>query len=98
MMIELIRVGGKNVEVHLKKRKQEVLAIMRMIAEAQKAMTRNQEGMNLTGAQEGQIMDPTQAGAPDNQNNEASNKKPDQQIQIQDEVRDEIHQMMIQVP
>ena len=61
---EWTRADGKNVEVHIKKRKQEVHAIMRMKAEALKAMTRNREGMILTGAQEVQIMVHIQAEAP----------------------------------
>ena len=88
----------KNAEVPIKMRKQEVPAIMRMKAEALKAMIRNQEDMILTGAQEGQTMVHIPAEAPDNQNNEVQSKKADHQSLIQDEIQEEIHQMRIQVP
>lgn len=81
-MTELIPVVGKNEDLQIKKRKQEVLGIMRMKAEVLKTMTRSQGNMNLKRLQEGRTIHHIRAEAQDNQSNEVQNKKVDLQIPI----------------
>ena len=92
MMKEVTQVEGKNEEVQIKKRKQEVPAIMKMRAEAPKAMIKNQGNMNqkmAPGVQEDQIMSHI-LEAQDNQTNEVQSKTADHQIQNQEEIKEEM--------
>ena len=92
MMKEVTQVEGKNEEVQIKKRKQEVPAIMKMRVEAPKAMIKNQGNMNqkmAPGVQEDQIMSPI-LEAQDNQTNEVQSKTVDHQIQTQEEIKEEM--------
>jgi hypothetical protein len=85
MTNELTQVVGKNEEVQIKKKKQEVPAIMKMKVEAQKAMIKILGNTNLKKAQ-------------DNQNNEVQSKTVVYQTQNQDGIKGEIPMMKIPLP